>query len=213
MQECGCALALSFRLHTQASTSLQYRVAAITQGAEQTERPCQALNTHVSSPGVSRGLHCRNFLDVGAYALQTVIVIMHLSRAGVDSNALSVIVAIQVLLLWIKVQYYARQAPRGTTQLLPLTFPCMHLPLPLSVAKLVSSILQAYSGRLSLASARVISLHGEGSTQVMQASTTPSMSCLPPKADRENVCNSVCKVQGAAAHKESLCGHPKGGAG
>lgn len=164
---------------------------------------------------VSHGLSCRNFLDVGAYALQTVIVIMHLSRAGVDSNALSVIVAIQVLLLWIKVQYYARQAPHGTMQLLIFTFLRMRLPLLLSVAKmsLVSSILQACSGCLSLASARVISLLGEGSTQVMQALATPSMLCLPPKADRENVCNSVCKVQGAAAHKESLRGHPKGGAG
>lgn len=50
----------------------------------------------------------RNVMDVSAYALQIVIVIMHLSRAGVDSNELSVIMAIQVLVLWIKVQYYAR---------------------------------------------------------------------------------------------------------
>ena len=50
----------------------------------------------------------RHILDLGAYGLQIAIVIMHLSRAGVDSNELSVIMAIQVLLLWIKVQYYAR---------------------------------------------------------------------------------------------------------
>jgi len=53
-------------------------------------------------------LMCRNVMDVSAYALQIVIVIMHLSRAGVDSNELSVFMAIQVLVLWIKVQYYAR---------------------------------------------------------------------------------------------------------
>ena len=53
-------------------------------------------------------LQCRNVLDLGAYLLQTAIVIMHLSRAGVDSNELSVMMAIQVLVLWIKVQYYAR---------------------------------------------------------------------------------------------------------
>ena len=47
-------------------------------------------------------------MDLGAYGLQIAIVFMHLSRAGVDSNELSVIMAIQVLLLWIKVQYYAR---------------------------------------------------------------------------------------------------------
>lgn len=50
----------------------------------------------------------RRIVDLGAYGLQIAIVIMHLSRAGVDSNELSVIMAIQVLLLWIKVQYYAR---------------------------------------------------------------------------------------------------------
>ena len=47
-------------------------------------------------------------MDISAYGLQIVIVIMHLSRAGMDSNALSVIMAIQVLVLWIKIQYYAR---------------------------------------------------------------------------------------------------------
>ena len=51
---------------------------------------------------------CRDVLDVGAFLLQTAIVIMHLSRAGVNSNELSVMMAIQVLVLWIKIQYYAR---------------------------------------------------------------------------------------------------------
>lgn len=47
-------------------------------------------------------------MDMGAYLLQTAIVIMHLGRLGLDSNELSVVMAIQVLVLWIKVQYYAR---------------------------------------------------------------------------------------------------------
>ncbi len=50
----------------------------------------------------------RRIVDLGAYGLQIAIVVMHLNRAGLGSNALSVIMAVQVLLLWIKVQYYAR---------------------------------------------------------------------------------------------------------
>ncbi len=45
---------------------------------------------------------------MGAYLMQTAIVIMHLGRLELNSNALSVLLAIQVLVLWIKVQYYAR---------------------------------------------------------------------------------------------------------
>ena len=52
-------------------------------------------------------------MDVAAYGLQTAIVVMHLSRTGINSNELSIIMAIQVLLLWIKVQYYARYLPRN----------------------------------------------------------------------------------------------------
>ncbi len=33
---------------------------------------------------------------------------MHLGRLELNSNELSVLLAIQVLVLWIKVQYYAR---------------------------------------------------------------------------------------------------------
>ena len=51
---------------------------------------------------------CRNVMDMGAYWLQAAIVILHLGRLGLDSNELSVVMAIQVLVLWIKVQYYAR---------------------------------------------------------------------------------------------------------
>ncbi len=55
-----------------------------------------------------QGLPCRNVLDVGAYLMQTAIIIMHLGRLELNSNELSVLLAIQVLVLWIKVQYYAR---------------------------------------------------------------------------------------------------------
>ena len=40
--------------------------------------------------------------------MQTAIIIMHLGRLELQSSALSVLLAIQVLVLWIKVQYYAR---------------------------------------------------------------------------------------------------------
>ena len=33
---------------------------------------------------------------------------MHLGRFGVDSNAFSVICSIQVLLLWVRIHYFAR---------------------------------------------------------------------------------------------------------
>ena len=56
---------------------------------------------------------CRNTVDIGAYALQIAIVAMHLSRTQLKSNELSIIMAIQVLLLWIKVQYYARYMQRS----------------------------------------------------------------------------------------------------
>ena len=43
--------------------------------------------------------------------VQIVLVVMHLGRIGLASNALSVLVAFQVLLLWVKAQYFARHAP------------------------------------------------------------------------------------------------------
>ena len=61
---------------------------------------------------------CRNTIDVAAYGLQTAIVVMHLSRTGINSNELSIIMAIQVLLLWIKVQYYARYLSRNAPWLI-----------------------------------------------------------------------------------------------
>ena len=40
--------------------------------------------------------------------MQTVILVMHLGRLQIDSNAFSIVCAIQVLLLWIRIQYFAR---------------------------------------------------------------------------------------------------------
>lgn len=48
--------------------------------------------------------------SLGARA-QIVIAVMHLGRLGLASNTLSVLVAFQVLLLWIKAQYFARCRP------------------------------------------------------------------------------------------------------
>lgn len=49
--------------------------------------------------------------DARARAPQIAITVMHLGRLGLASNTLSVLVAFQVLLLWVKAQYFARQAP------------------------------------------------------------------------------------------------------
>lgn len=40
--------------------------------------------------------------------LQIVIAVMHLGRYAVDSEILSVLVSFQILLLWVKIQYFAR---------------------------------------------------------------------------------------------------------
>lgn len=40
--------------------------------------------------------------------LQTVILVMHLGRLRVESNGFSVLCALQVLLLWLRLQYFAR---------------------------------------------------------------------------------------------------------
>lgn len=40
--------------------------------------------------------------------LQIVIAVMHLGRYAVGSETLSVLVSFQILLLWIKIQYFAR---------------------------------------------------------------------------------------------------------
>ena len=69
----------------------------------------------------------RNTIDVAAYGLQIAIVIMHLSRVGLNSNALSIIMAIQVLLLWIKVQYYARYVPCNAPCNVPMRLHAAHV--------------------------------------------------------------------------------------
>lgn len=40
--------------------------------------------------------------------VQTAILVMHLGRLRVESDAFSVLCAIQVLLLWVRLQYFAR---------------------------------------------------------------------------------------------------------
>ena len=43
-----------------------------------------------------------------AAALQIAIDVLHLSRLNVRSEVLSILVASQCLLLWLKIQYFAR---------------------------------------------------------------------------------------------------------
>ena len=43
-----------------------------------------------------------------AIMMQITIVVMHVGRYMVASETLSILVAVQILLLWIKVQYFAR---------------------------------------------------------------------------------------------------------
>lgn len=62
----------------------------------------------------------RNVLDILAYSAQIAITVMHLGRLQLASNGLSVIMALQVLILWVKVQYFARCAP-GLTMLLKVS--------------------------------------------------------------------------------------------
>lgn len=40
--------------------------------------------------------------------MQVVIAVMHLGRYAVGSETLSVLVSFQILLLWVKIQYFAR---------------------------------------------------------------------------------------------------------
>jgi hypothetical protein len=43
-------------------------------------------------------------------ALQIAIVIMHLSRLAVNSDAIVILMALQCILLWLRLQYYLRCA-------------------------------------------------------------------------------------------------------
>ncbi|CAL8463844.1 g3378 [Coccomyxa elongata] len=49
-----------------------------------------------------------NFLDIVSYVAQISITVMHLGRLHLASNEVSVLMAMQVLILWVKVQYFAR---------------------------------------------------------------------------------------------------------
>lgn len=53
-------------------------------------------------------VHTSRLAFVAACLLQVVIAVMHLGRYSVDSEALSVLVSFQILLLWVKIQYFAR---------------------------------------------------------------------------------------------------------
>ncbi|KAK9804624.1 hypothetical protein WJX73_000016 [Symbiochloris irregularis] len=53
-------------------------------------------------------LNAWNIMDVLTYAAQIAIAALYLGRIHLESNYFSVLVALQVLLLWIKVQYFAR---------------------------------------------------------------------------------------------------------
>lgn len=48
--------------------------------------------------------------------MQVAIAVMHLSRRGVDSDAIVILMAAQCILLWLRLQYYLRQA----------AIPCRH---------------------------------------------------------------------------------------
>ena len=52
----------------------------------------------------------RKPLHDAAHAAQIAIVIMHLSRRGVNSDAIVILMAAQCILLWLRLQYYLRQA-------------------------------------------------------------------------------------------------------
>jgi len=49
-----------------------------------------------------------NSLDIISYALQIAITVMHVARLGIHSNGSSVVASLQVLILWLRVQYFAR---------------------------------------------------------------------------------------------------------
>lgn len=59
---------------------------------------------------------CRNVLDVIAYTAQIGIAVVHLGRYALTTNVLSVVMALQVLVLWVKIQYFARYTPQIRNQ-------------------------------------------------------------------------------------------------
>ena len=47
-------------------------------------------------------------VTLACWLLQIVIAVMHLGRYAVGGETLSVLVSFQILLLWVKIQYFAR---------------------------------------------------------------------------------------------------------
>ena len=47
------------------------------------------------------------------FSVQIAIVIMHLSRRGVTSDAIVILMAAQCILLWLRLQYYLRCGRRA----------------------------------------------------------------------------------------------------
>lgn len=58
--------------------------------------------------GPSRWLSIRNLIDVITYGLQVMIDVMHLGRLYVGSETLSILIAVQCLLLWLRFQFFVR---------------------------------------------------------------------------------------------------------
>lgn len=58
--------------------------------------------------GPKRWLSIWNLMDLATYFLQVAIDVLHLGRLDVRSEVLSILVAAQCLLLWLKIQYFAR---------------------------------------------------------------------------------------------------------
>ncbi|KAK9839401.1 hypothetical protein WJX81_000001 [Elliptochloris bilobata] len=53
-------------------------------------------------------LNTENIIDALTYSNQAAIVIMHLSRQGVNSDSIVILMAAQCILLWLRLQYYLR---------------------------------------------------------------------------------------------------------
>ena len=77
----------------------------------QTASPeCKSLNTSGRGCRREQTFACMSFQANQGWLLQIVIAVMHLGRYAVGSETLSVLVSFQILLLWVKIQYFARQA-------------------------------------------------------------------------------------------------------
>ena len=70
---------------------------------------CSGLSCHTSCH--SACIHHLHASDTPGARAQVAIAVMHLGRLRLASNTLSVLVAFQVLLLWVRAQYFARRGP------------------------------------------------------------------------------------------------------